>query len=134
MGYATVHRGSIRQNTDGDTSVKRRRIIQHASNVFGALAEFERDLIRERTQAGLAAARVRGRLGGRPKALDEKKLALAISTPENDSVRRGWRLYARQILLTVDLLTPWLSAMVRQLQCVIPAGLVCRVASTMSTI
>src|ERR1019366_2561553 len=40
------------------------------------------------------------------------------------SVRCGCRLWARQILLTVDLLTPWLCAMVRQLQCVIPAGLV----------
>ena len=34
---------------------------------FGALAEFERDIIRERTNAGLQAARARGRLGGRPK-------------------------------------------------------------------
>jgi len=34
--------------------------------MFGALAEFERDLIRERTMAGLAAARARGRKGGRP--------------------------------------------------------------------
>jgi DNA invertase Pin-like site-specific DNA recombinase len=47
-------------------------------HVFGALAEFERDLIQERTHAGLAAARARGRIGGRPKALaDPKKLALA---------------------------------------------------------
>lgn len=45
--------------------------------IFGALAEFERSLIRERTQAGLIAARVRGRLGGRPKALDAKKTELA---------------------------------------------------------
>lgn len=46
--------------------------------VFGALAEFERDLIRERTNAGLRAARTRGRTGGRPKALaDPKKRALA---------------------------------------------------------
>ena len=45
---------------------------------MGALAEFERDLIRERTQAGLAAARARGRLGGRPKKLtDVKQLELA---------------------------------------------------------
>jgi DNA invertase Pin-like site-specific DNA recombinase len=36
-------------------------------HIFGALAEFERDLIRERTQAGLAAARARGRHGGRPR-------------------------------------------------------------------
>jgi DNA invertase Pin-like site-specific DNA recombinase len=47
-------------------------------HLFGALAEFERDLIRERTNAGLAAARARGRLGGRPKKLaDPKQLALA---------------------------------------------------------
>jgi len=38
-------------------------------HVFGALAEFERDLIRERTHAGLQAARARGRLFGRPKVL-----------------------------------------------------------------
>ena len=35
-------------------------------HIFGALAEFERQIIRERTRAGLAAARARGRLGGRP--------------------------------------------------------------------
>jgi DNA invertase Pin-like site-specific DNA recombinase len=49
-------------------------------HLFGALAEFERDIIRERTQAGLQAARARGRLGGRrrAKALDTpKKVAMA---------------------------------------------------------
>jgi len=47
-------------------------------HVFGALAEFERDLTRERTHAGLAAARARGRTGERPKKLaDPKQLALA---------------------------------------------------------
>lgn len=45
--------------------------------IFGALAEFERNLIRERTQAGLAAARARGRKGGRPKVLDKTKVELA---------------------------------------------------------
>ena len=46
--------------------------------VFGALAEFEHDLIRARTQAGLAAARARGRLGGRPNKLaDAQQLELA---------------------------------------------------------
>ena len=39
-------------------------------HIFAAIAEFERDLIRERTQAGLAAARARGRLGGRPSKLN----------------------------------------------------------------
>jgi DNA invertase Pin-like site-specific DNA recombinase len=46
--------------------------------LFGALAEFERNLIQERTRAGLAAARARGRNGGRRKALDEDKRALAV--------------------------------------------------------
>ena len=49
-------------------------------HVFGALAQFERDLIRERTRAGLTAARARGKQGGRPKALariDPKKLETA---------------------------------------------------------
>lgn len=47
-------------------------------HMFGALAEFERNLIRERTKAGLAAARARGRLGGRPKQLESSKRKLAV--------------------------------------------------------
>lgn len=46
-------------------------------HVFAALAEFERSLIRERTVAGLSAARARGRHGGRRRKLDEKKIAEA---------------------------------------------------------
>ena len=46
--------------------------------IFGALAEFERNLTRERTQAGLLAARARGRKGGRPKVLNKDKQALAV--------------------------------------------------------
>ncbi len=42
-------------------------------NIFGSLAQFERDLIRERTRAGLEAARARGRTGGRPAILDERQ-------------------------------------------------------------
>ena len=59
-----------------DTTTPGGKLIFH---VFGSLAEFERDLIRERTQAGLLAARARGRNGGRPKSpfSDEKKLAMA---------------------------------------------------------
>jgi DNA invertase Pin-like site-specific DNA recombinase len=57
-----------------DTTTSGGRLIFH---IFGALAEFERNLIRERTKAGLDAARARGRKGGRPKALDEKKTQLA---------------------------------------------------------
>ncbi|MDC9598568.1 recombinase family protein [Xenorhabdus anantnagensis] len=48
-------------------------------NIFASLAEFERDLIVERTQAGLAAARARGRSGGRPPGLNEKAKKKAIA-------------------------------------------------------
>jgi len=58
-----------------DTTTATGKLIFH---LFGALAEFERQLIRERTQAGLAAARARGRLGGRPKSLSPEKQKLAI--------------------------------------------------------
>src|SRR6202162_4488512 len=63
---------SITENIDTTTSGG--KLIFH---IFGALAEFERDIIRERTQAGLQAARARGRLGGRPKALNQKKQLIA---------------------------------------------------------
>jgi DNA invertase Pin-like site-specific DNA recombinase len=58
-----------------DTTTSGGKLIFH---MFGALAEFERNLIRERTNAGLLSARARGRLGGRPPALDEKKQKLLI--------------------------------------------------------
>ncbi len=59
-----------------DTTTSGGKLIFH---IFGALAEFEREVIRERTNAGLQAARARGRLGGRPtiQSLDPKKVALA---------------------------------------------------------
>ena len=46
-------------------------------SVMGALAEFERDLVRERTMAGLAAARARGRVGGRPPVMTPEKVKVA---------------------------------------------------------
>lgn len=52
-------------------------------SIFGALAEFERNLIRERTQVGLAAARARGRTGGRPLKMTSTKLAQAQRMREN---------------------------------------------------
>ncbi len=58
-----------------DTTTPGGKLIFH---VMGALAEFERDLIRERTNAGLAAARAMGRIGGRPRRLATSgKVALA---------------------------------------------------------
>ena len=57
-----------------DTTTSGGRLVFH---VFGALAEFERGLIRERTVAGLRSARARGRLGGRPRKLSEDDLGFA---------------------------------------------------------
>ena len=59
-----IHFKSLQENID--TTSGAGKLVFH---LFAALAEFERDLIRERTRAGLAAARARGKLGGRPKAL-----------------------------------------------------------------
>lgn len=58
-----------------DTTSSSGKLIFH---MFGALAEFERNLIRERTMAGLSAARSRGKNGGRPKTLTQDKQALAV--------------------------------------------------------
>ena len=58
-----------------DTTTPGGKLVFH---IFGALAEFERNLIRERTHAGLAAARARGRKGGRRKKLGEKQRAVAV--------------------------------------------------------
>jgi DNA invertase Pin-like site-specific DNA recombinase len=57
-----------------DTTTAGGKLVFH---LFGSLAEFERDLIRDRTVAGLTAARARGRVGGRPPALSADKLAIA---------------------------------------------------------
>jgi len=74
-----------------DTTTSGGKLIFH---IFGALAEFERDIIRERTQAGLQAARARGRKGGRPKLSGtDRKVELARKlyeerkTPINDICR-----------------------------------------------
>lgn len=63
-----------------DTTTPSGMLIFH---VFGAIAEFEKSLIQERTAAGLKMARARGRLGGRPKALDKKQVAVAESLYED---------------------------------------------------
>ena len=65
-----------------DTTTSGGKLVFH---IFGALAEFERELIRERTRAGLAAARARGRQGGRPKKLDTaRKIAMAQSLYDDE--------------------------------------------------
>lgn len=75
---------SLQENIDTTTSGG--KLIFH---IFASLAEFERNLIRERTNAGLSAARARGRKGGRPKGVDEKKrkAALALAKDTSRSVK-----------------------------------------------
>lgn len=57
-----------------DTTTSGGKLVFH---IFAALAEFERELIRERTRAGLKSARSRGKLGGRPKKLSAKQIEIA---------------------------------------------------------
>jgi DNA invertase Pin-like site-specific DNA recombinase len=74
-----------------DTTTSSGKLIFH---LFGALAEFERDLIRERTQAGLVAARKRGRVGGRPPGLSPQAEATAVAA---EALYREGQLSVRQI-------------------------------------
>lgn len=70
-----------------DTSTSTGKLVFH---VFGALAEFERNLIRERTKAGLAAARARGKLGGRRKSLnaEDRKIAVDLYNEKKMPVKK----------------------------------------------
>ena len=65
IGFKSLHEAI-------DTTTPSGQLFLH---IFGALAEFERELIRERTKAGLTAARARGRLGGRPNKLKQQQRA-----------------------------------------------------------
>ena len=76
VGWLDEHQVGLRSLHEAiDTTTATGKLTFH---VFGALAEFERALIRDRTQAGLAAARARGRLGGRRPVLNADKRALAV--------------------------------------------------------
>lgn len=74
-----------------DSTTAGGKLIFH---IFGALAEFERGVIRERTREGLLAARKRGRVGGRPSALSDRDIAVArtlladASIPVTEIARR----------------------------------------------
>ena len=73
---------SLQENIDTTTSGG--KLILH---IFGVLAEFERELIRERTQAGLKAARARGRKGGRPPKMGAQQVAMARTLMSDPSTR-----------------------------------------------
>jgi DNA invertase Pin-like site-specific DNA recombinase len=67
-----------------DTATPQGEFLFH---VFGALAQFERSLIQERVRAGLAAARRRGRRGGRPVAIDSEKMAAVVAALEGGATK-----------------------------------------------
>lgn len=72
--------------SDIDTTTPTGRLV---FGIFATLAEFERDLIHERTMAGLAAARARGRAGGRPRVMTKQKLkaAMALMADRDNAAR-----------------------------------------------
>jgi len=92
MSKLNERRIGIRSLTEQiDTTTSGGKLIIH---VFGAFAEFERDLMRQRTKAGLAAARARGRLGGRRKALDTSTkvdMAQALYNDKTHSIADIWK-------------------------------------------
>jgi DNA invertase Pin-like site-specific DNA recombinase len=88
-----------------DTTSPGGKLVFH---IFGALAEFERNLIRERTKAGLEAARARGRKGGRRHKLDDRKRALAVD------LYRQKKHTIKEICGTVGITKPTLYAYVRE--------------------
>ena len=88
-----------------DTTTPGGKLVFH---IFGALAEFERNLIRDRTQAGLAAARARGRKGGRRKKLGDKQRAVAVD------LYRQKKHTINEICKTVGISRPTLYGYVRE--------------------
>jgi DNA invertase Pin-like site-specific DNA recombinase len=87
-----------------DTTTANGRLI---FGIFAALAEFEAELIRERTQAGLAAARARGRLGGRPRKMTPETLKMAMAAMANPQANAAE--VARRLGMTTTTLYSYLN-------------------------
>ena len=88
---------SLRENID--TTSTSGKLIFH---IFASLAEFEREIISERTKSGLKSARARGRVGGRPKKLNEEQTQM---------VRKMWKDHSitiEEICRTFDITSPTL--------------------------
>ncbi len=90
---------------DIDTTTATGRLV---FGIFATLAEFERDLIHERTMAGLAAARARGRAGGRPRVMTKQKLKAAMAMmADRDNAARD---VAKQLGVSVSTLYAYVDA------------------------
>lgn len=90
---------------DIDTTTATGRLV---FGIFATLAEFERDLIHERTMAGLAAARARGRAGGRPRVMTKQKLKAAMALmADRDNAARD---VAAQLGISVSTLYAYVDA------------------------
>src|SRR2546428_3683225 len=96
-----------------DTTTPSGKLTFH---IFGALAEFERQLIQERTQAGLRVARARGRFGGRPKALPAEKPQWAVQLYQEEKIP------VKHICELMGISKPTLYAYVSQAPEAVPAG------------
>ena len=99
--------GLISLNDPINTTTPQGRLV---FNIFASLAEFERDLIRERTQAGLKAARARGRTGGRPRGLSKEAEATAMAA---ETLYREGQLSVQSICDQLGISKPTLYAYLR---------------------
>lgn len=98
MNQLTEQQIGLRSLNDPvDTTTPQGRLI---TNVFASIAEFERDLIRERTKAGLASARARGRNGGRPAGLSKDAQNVAIAA---EALYKQGSLSAQQIAAQLNI-------------------------------
>lgn len=99
--------GLISLNDPIDTTTPQGRLV---FNIFASLAEFERDLIRERTQAGLDAARARGRKGGRPSGLSKQAQTTAMAA---ETLYKEGKLSIREICDQLHISKPTLYSYLR---------------------
>lgn len=81
--FETQNIGLLSLTESINTTTSGGRLIFH---IFASLAEFERSIIRERTNAGLLAAKQNGRVGGRPSSLKEKDIAVAKTLLQDQSI------------------------------------------------
>ena len=100
IGFHSIQEGITTENSTGE-------LVFH---IFGALAQFERNLIKERAKAGLEAARSRGRVGGRPKKLDNDKRQLVVD------LYKGKKHSIKQICEMTEISKPTLYSYIKSME------------------